>query len=179
MHTEVMGTPRHVRLPVWRRLGWRLSASLLVLTAFGILLSGLLQYRAQDRLLRQSLGSLLLNIARTGALLVDGDLHQSVVEAGRNDTPAYNAIREQLRRIQQTNQLADAVYTLSNIEGGTARFAVISQWDVPVGEPYRLAPEIQPTLHRVLADVSPAYTDIYRNEHGVWITAFAPIRNAG
>ena len=167
-----------VRLPVWRRLGWRLAASLILLTVLGILVSGLLQYRAQDRLLRESLGSLLLNIARTGSLLIDGDAHQAVVEAGRNDTPAYIAIREQLRRIQETNQLKDAVYTLSHVEGGMARFAVISQWNVPVGEPYRLVPEIQPILHRVLADGTPAYTDIYRNEHGVWITAFAPIRNA-
>ncbi len=167
-----------VRLPVWRRLGWRLGASLILLTALGILLSGFLQYRAQDRLLRQSLGSLLLNIARTGALLIDGDMHQTVVEAGRNDSPAYSAIREQLRRIQQTNQLTDAVYTLSHVEGAMARFAVISQFDVPVGEPYRLVPEIQPILGRVLTDGAPAYTDIYRNEHGVWITAFAPIKNA-
>ncbi len=173
-----MESATHGRLPVWRRLGWRLGASLILLTALGILLSGLLQYRAQDRLLRQSLGSLLLNIARTGALLIDGDRHQAVVDAGRNDTPAYAVIQEQLRRIQETNQLKDAVYTLSNIEGGMARFAVISQWNVPVGEPYRLVPEIQPILHRVLTDGAPGYTDIYRNEHGVWITAFAPIRNA-
>jgi HAMP domain-containing protein len=58
-----------------------------------------------------------------------------------------------------------------------ARFAVISLWQVPVGEPYRLVPEIQPILHRVLADGTPAYTDIYKNEHGVWITAFAPVKN--
>jgi putative nucleotidyltransferase with HDIG domain len=165
-------------LPIWRRLGWRLGASLLLLTALGILLSGFLQYRAEARLLRQSLGSLLLNIARTGALLLDGDVHQAVVEAGRNDTAAYKTIREQLRRIQETNQLADAVYTLSHIQGGMARFAVISQWQVPVGESYRLVPEIQPILHRVLVDGTAAYTDIYRNEHGVWITAFAPVRNA-
>jgi len=178
MQAHAGATPRQARLPIWRRLGWRLGASLLLLTALGILLSGLLQYRAQDRLLRQSLGSLLLNIARTGALLVDGDLHQEIVDAGRNDTAAYKTIRGQLRRIQETNQLADAVYTLSHIQGGMARFAVISQWQVPVGEPYRLVPEIQPILHRVLADGTAAYTDIYRNEHGVWITAFAPVRNA-
>ncbi len=178
MHTHADETPRQVRLPIWRRLGWRLGASFLLLTALGILLSGFFQYRAQDRLLRQSLGSLLLNIARTGALLVDGDLHQAVVDAGRNDTAAYTTIREQLRRIQETNQLADAVYTLSHIQGGMARFAVISQWQVPVGEPYRLVPEIQSILHRVLEDGRAAYTDIYRNEHGVWITAFAPVRNA-
>ena len=102
-------TSKQGRLPIWRRLGWRLGASLLVLTAFGILLSGLLQYRAQDRLLRQSLGSLLLNIARTGALLVDGDLHQAVVEAGRNDSEAYAALRAHLERLQTPNHLGDPV----------------------------------------------------------------------
>jgi len=173
-----MESATYVRLPVWRRLGWRLGGSLILLTAVGILVSGFLQYRAQDRLLRQSLGALLLNIARTGSLLIDGNMHQAVVEAGRTDTPQYRAIREQLRRIQQTNQLTDAVYTLSHIEDGMARFAVISEWNVPVGDPYRLVPEIQPVLHRVLTDGTAAYTDIYRNEHGVWITAFAPVKNA-
>ena len=60
------------RLPIWRRLGWRLTTAVLLLTAVGILGSGLLQYRAQERWLRESLGALLLNIARTGGLLVDG-----------------------------------------------------------------------------------------------------------
>src|SRR5437867_4418314 len=70
------------RLPVWRRLGFRLGASFLALTALAVLLSGLLQYRAEAQSLRQSLGTLLLNIARTGALLVDGDTHETVVATG-------------------------------------------------------------------------------------------------
>jgi HAMP domain-containing protein len=141
------------------------------------LLSGFLQYRAQDLWLRQSLGSLLLNIARTGALLVDGDLHQAVVEAGRNDTKAYLTLQAQLMRIQATNRLGDPVYTLSDVQGDMARFAVISHGQEPVGKPYRLVSEIQPVLRRVLAEGTAAYTDIYWNEHGTWITAFAPIRD--
>ena len=178
MQAHAGETPRQARLPIWRRLGWRLGASLLLLTALGILLSGFLQYRAQDRLLRHSLGSLLLNIARTGALLVDGDLHQAVVEAGRNDTQAYATLRSQLERIQKTNRLGDPVYTLSNVEGERARFAVISHGQEPVGKAYMLVPAIQPILHRVLAEGTAEYTDIYWNEHGTWITAFAPIQNA-
>ncbi len=141
-------------------------------------MSGFLQYRAQDRLLRQSLGSLLLNIARTGALLVDGDLHQAVVEAGRNDTQAYATLRAHLERVQKTNRLGDPVYTLSHVEAGRARFAIISHGQEPVGKEYLLVPAIQPILHRVLAKGASEYTDIYRNEHGTWITAFAPIQNA-
>src|SRR6266571_1629951 len=148
-------------LPIWRRLAWRLGASFLLLTAIALLLSGFLQYRAQEQWLRQSLGSLLLNIARTGALLVDGDLHQAVVAAARSDTPEYARLRRELVRIQETNRLGDAVYTLTDVQGATARFAVISNGLVPVGLEYRLAPEIQPILRRVLTAGVPAYTGIY------------------
>jgi len=51
---------------------------------------------------------------------VDGDLHQKVVRQGRTDTPEYTEVWAQLRRVQEANQLADAVYTLSDIEGDTA-----------------------------------------------------------
>ena len=176
--------PPRARLPFWRRLGWRLGASILLLTALGILVSGLLQYRAQEQWVRGSLGSLLLNIARTGALLVDGDLHQKVVREGRTDTPDYTEVWAQLRRIQEANQLADAVYTLSDIEGDTAKFAVVSRFGrdardfVPVGLRYKLAPEIQPVLRQVLATGTPAYTGIYQSSSGTWITAFAPVRGA-
>ncbi len=183
MSTNERHLPRG-RLPFWRRLGWRLSASILLLTALGILVSGLLQYRAQEEWIRQSLGSLLLNIARTGALLVDGDRHEKVVREGRTDTPDYAEVWAQLRRIQEANQLADAVYTLSDIEGDTAKFAVVSKFGrdskefVPVGLGYKLAPEIQSVLRQVLATGAPAYTGIYQSSSGTWITAFAPVRDA-
>jgi len=170
-----MPKPMKARLPVWRRLGWRLGASFLLLTALGILLSGFLQYRAEEAWLRQTLGTLLLNIARTGALLVDGELHRAIVQGGRTDTAAYATVRAQLQKIRETNRLGDPIYTLSDVRGDQARFAVISHGEEPVGKPYRLAPEIQPILRRVLEEGTAAYTDIYVNEHGAWLTAFAPI----
>ncbi|HSE04041.1 MAG TPA: HD domain-containing phosphohydrolase [Methylomirabilota bacterium] len=165
------------RLPIWRRLGWRLTTAVLLLTAVGILTSGLLQYRAQERWLRESLGGLLLNIARTGGLLVDGDLHDQVVRAGRNDSPEYQVLRDRLLLIQEANQLGDAVYTLSNIEGEMARYGVISNGVAPVGQAYRLAPETRAVLRRVLGEGQPGFTGIYTSEDGTWISAFAPIRN--
>src|SRR5262245_28742553 len=176
--------PLTARLPLWRRLGWRLSAAILLLTALGILVSGLLQYRAQERWVPESLGSMLLNIARTGVLLVDGERHRQVVREGRTDTPAYAELWTQLRRVQDANELANAVYTLSDIEAETARFAVVStarrddKGFVPVGLRYTLAPEIQPILHQVMTSGRPAYTGIYRSSSGTWITAFAPVRDA-
>jgi HAMP domain-containing protein len=177
MRIDESAARRRARLPIWRRLGWRLTVAVLLLTAVGILASGLLQYRAQERFLRESLGGLLLNIARTGALLLDGDAHERVVRAGRNDTPEYLALRDRLLLIQETNQLGDAVYTLSNIDGDTARYGVISNGLAPVGQAYRLAPETRPVLRRVLAEGQAGFTGVYANEDGRWITAFAPIRN--
>ncbi len=164
-------------LPLWRRVTWRLGASFLALTALGILLSGYLQYRELQRDLLRVMGALLLNIARTGALLVDGDQHQAVVAEGRNDTPAYAAIRAQLERIQEANQLKEPVYTLTDIAGDKGRFGVISQGQEAVGKEYQLAPEIRPILAQVLAGGKPVFTPIYSNEHGTWITGFAPIMN--
>jgi hypothetical protein len=115
---------------------------------------------------------------------VDGDVHQKVVRHGRTDTPEYTEVWAQLRRVQEANQLADAVYTLSDIEGDTAKFAVVSKVGrdgkdfVPVGLGYKLAPAIQPVLRQVLATGTPAYTGIYQSSSGTWITAFAPVRDA-
>jgi len=176
--TEQGQRPRTAHLPVWRRLGWRLAASVLLLTALGILVSGLLQYRAQERWLRDSLGGLLLNIARTGALVVNGDLHEAVVRSGRKDTPEYEALRVRLQQVQEANRLPDAVYTLTDIDGAMARFAVVSNGEAPIGLPYRLAPEIQPILRRVLAEGTPAFSGIYTSSSGTWITAFAPVLNS-
>jgi HAMP domain-containing protein len=168
---------RLARLPLWRRIAWRLGTGFVLLTALGILLSGYLQYRARDQELRRTLGSLLLNIARTGTLLVDGEMHERVVQSGRNDAPEYSTLRDRLRKIQETNGLTDPVYTLSHVQDERARFAVISHGGEPVGKEYRLAPAIRPILTRVLAEGKAAYTDIYVNEHGSWMTAFAPIFN--
>jgi len=169
--------PFKARLPVWRRLGWRLGASFLLVTALGIFISGFLQYKEQRLRLRQSLQSQLLNIARTGALLLDGDLHQRVVTEGGKDTPAHEKIRSQLLQIEKTNQLRDRVYTLVDVKGDKAKFAVFSRGEEPIGKPYSLARETQPILLQVLKEGKPAYTDIYTNVHGTWITAFAPIQN--
>ncbi len=176
MVAETVSRPPARRLPLWRRLGWRLTGAVLLLTAAGVLASGVLEYRAQERLLRQSLGSLLLNIARTGALLVDGDLHERVVRNGRNDTAEYLALRDRLLLIQETNRLGDAVSTLSAIEGEQARYGVISNGLAAVGQTARLTPETRPVLARALAEGEAGFTSLYTGDDGRWITAFAPIR---
>src|ERR1044071_8624902 len=107
---------KKARLPIWRRLSWRLGASFLLLTATGILLSGFLQYRAQEQELRETLGSLLLNIARTGALFVDPTLHAQVEATRTQNSDAYRSVRASLAMIQDVNQIQTPIYTLTGFD---------------------------------------------------------------
>ena len=168
------------RLPIWRRLSWRVGASFLILTALGILLSGLLQYRAQERWLRQSLGSLLLNVARTGALQVDPTLHAEVEAARSQDSEAYRRLRATLAAIQDANRIATPIYTLTDFDAQRrqARFMVTSRGAGAPGEAYPLVPTLLEPLDRAFREGVATHTEVYRNQSGTWITAFAPIRDA-
>jgi len=173
-------TTTKARLPVWRRLGVRLGASFLLLTAIGIFLSGFLQYRAQDAYLRESLGSLLLNISRTGALLVDPALHATVEATLTQDSEAYRAVRAKLAAIQDENRIETPIYTLTGFDqqARRAHFMVTSRGPGLPGEPYPLVPELLEPLARAFREGVATQTGIYHNQSGTWITAFAPIRDS-
>jgi HAMP domain-containing protein len=168
------------RLPVWRRLGWRLGAAFVAVTALGILVSGGLQYRAQADATRASLAALLLNIARTGTLLIDPALELEVQLTRSSESEAYRHLRRTLAAIQDANEVATPIYTLSDYEPAArqARFVVTSRGPGAPGEPYPLVPELIPALERAFGEGVPTTTPIYRNQHGTWLTAFAPIKGA-
>jgi putative nucleotidyltransferase with HDIG domain len=171
---------KKARLPFWRRLSWRLGASFLLLTAIGILLSGFLQYRAQEQELRETLGSLLLNIARTGALFVDPQLHAQVEATLTQDSDAYRSVRASLAMIQDVNKIQTPIYTLTGFDPThqQAHFMVTSRGSGLPGETYHLAPELLGPLSQAFNEGMATYTTIYQDQAGTWITAFAPIRDA-
>jgi HAMP domain-containing protein len=172
--------PRGRRLPVWRRLSWRLGAAFVAVTAVAILVSGGLQYRAQAAGIQASLGALLLNIARTGTLLVDPALHLEVQLTRTPDSEAYRDLRKTLAAIQDANLVETPIYTLSDYEPSArqARFVVTSRGPGQPGEPYPLVPELIPALERTFGEGVPTTTPIYRNQSGTWLTAFAPVKGA-
>lgn len=180
MSSHTAGTPMKPRLPIWRRLSWRVGASFLLLTALGILLSGLLQYRAHEQGLRRSLGSLLLTVARTGALQIDPALHAEVEAARSPDADAYRRLRATLAAIQDANRIETPIYTLTDFdaERRQARFMVTSRGAGIPGEAYPLVPALLEPLGRAFREGVATHTDVYRNQSGTWITAFAPIRDA-
>ncbi|HYL81115.1 MAG TPA: hypothetical protein VEU07_09915, partial [Candidatus Acidoferrum sp.] len=63
---------------LWQRFGFRVAAGFVAVTLLGTGLTGFLVYRTQRTTLEENLGSLLLNIARTSVLFIDGDLEREV-----------------------------------------------------------------------------------------------------
>jgi class 3 adenylate cyclase len=72
------------------------------------------------------------------------------------------------------------IYTLSYFEPGIrqARFMVTSRGPGLPGEPYALVPALIEPLGQTFREAIATHTRVYSNEHGTWITAFAPIRDA-
>ena len=160
-----------------RSLRLELSLGLAVLVSLGILIAGFLLYQRQRHDLQEYLGMSLQNIARTGAVFLDGDAHQRVVATRDKSSPEYRQLRQVLDRVKAENQLADDVYTLEPVSDTLTRFIVITNDSTRIGEEYRLSPETMPLVQRVLREGISLYSSMYMNEHGRWLTAFAPIRD--
>ncbi len=162
----------------WRRsLRLELSLGLAVLVSLGILTAGFLLYQRQRHDLQEYLGMSLLNIARTGALFLDGDAHQRVVATRDKSSPEYRQLRRTLEGLKAENRLADDVYTLEPVSDTLTRFTVITNDSTRIGEDYRLSPETVPLVQKVLGEGASLYSPLYTNQHGRWLTAFAPIRD--
>jgi class 3 adenylate cyclase len=164
----------------WHRLSVRVAALFVAVTLLGIALVSILVYERQKRELEETLGLLLLNIARTGALLVDPALHAEVQRALTQDSEAYRRVRAALAAIEREVVLPTPTYTLTDYDAAKrqARFMVTSRGPGLPGEPYPLVPELVQPLGRTFEDGVPRFTRIYHNQSGTWITAFAPIKNA-
>src|SRR5438552_1321454 len=95
------------------------------------------------------------------------------------ETSAYLRVRQALSIVQDENRIETPVYTLTDYdaEKRQAPIMVTSRgWGLP-GEPYPLVPALLQRLGRAFHDNVATHTAVYHNQSGIWITAFAPIRN--
>ncbi len=168
-----------LQLRPWQRLSVRIGALFVVVTLLAIGVVGGLIYERQREELQDTLGTLLLNIARTGALLVDPGLHGEVQRALTQDLDAYRRLRAALAAVQDENRLETPIYTLTDYDEGQrqARFMVTSRGPGAPGEPYPLVPALIEPLAASFRQGIATRTSIYRNQSGTWITAFAPIKD--
>lgn len=127
----------------------------------------------------------LMQVARTAAVLVDGDRHRALAESGTLDSADYLALVAPLRALRKSGIVAE-VYTMV-LRGDEVLFVLDAAEDSAFGsggesrrallrEPYPDAPpELLEALHTgaVITDEAPT-----RDRWGTWMSAYAPIRDA-
>ncbi|HSF05206.1 MAG TPA: adenylate/guanylate cyclase domain-containing protein, partial [Methylomirabilota bacterium] len=166
-------------LRFWQRLGVRLAALFATVTLLAVGLVGVLTYERQKSEVQDTVGAQLLNIARTAVLLVDSELHAEAQRTGDTTSPAYRRIQEALAAIQERVVVPTPVITLADYDPAArrARLVVTSQGPARPGDPYVVAAEVVQPMSWTFDDGFARFTPIYRDHRGVWISAFAAIKD--
>lgn len=169
-----LGLVRAVRHAVHGSLALRLglAGAIPVILAVGVVSS--LQVRQARVHSTEAVRAELLHLVRVAAPRIDPDSHATVVADKNVHAPEFIAVRDQLRAIQEQASLNSDVYTLRR-DGAHTRFVVMTG-EVPfLDHVYELRDGVRATFEVGGAGVEGPYGD----EHGQWISAWAPIPAPG
>jgi signal transduction histidine kinase len=163
--------------PSRRSLRFELGLSLAVLVSLGILVVGFLLYQHQRRALEMYLGMSLQNVVQTAASFVDGEVYLRAGSA-RRSSAEVRVLRRILERVKAENPMTVDVYTLDPLPGGGFRVGIVAgDGRRPTGEDDRPGAVARPVIEHVFRDAVSAYSPVYRDERGYYLSAFAPIRD--
>ncbi len=158
------------------RFGVSLAARLIALISTVVVVTLALTtwriYVDRNRSLEDDLGQRLLSIVQTAALTIDGATHEEIVAPEDAAIPEFLDLRAHLRRVQSANGLDSSIYTLRRL-GDATEFVVMTDEMPFIGNRYHLRTEMRPVFEQGRS----AYTRLYADEHGEWISAYAPIRD--
>jgi class 3 adenylate cyclase len=160
------------RFPLFLKIS---GASFLVVTVV-LGLIGLIAWRDQKMDLQDKFGLTLQHIAQTAALFVDGDAHERIHQNGDASGDEFKMVRTVLERVRNENKLReDQVYTLRPRANGLFEFVVMLQAKTFIGDSYQPPPGPAERLKWTL-EGTPHYTEIYTDQNGSFVSAYAPIR---
>jgi len=154
----------------------------LIAVAFASIVLGLVIFSTEtEKLVLQLLRSRSLSIAATAAVQIDPELVERVNRIKSSKNPDFVALRDELRTLMKANQRNDVyienIYTLypDSKEIKVLRFGAEAQkgYEVP-GSQYRYGDK-----DKILASKDGYYVNksFTTDQYGVWLSAFAPIRD--
>ena len=125
--------------------------------------------------------SKLYAIAKTGATQVNGNLHRILVGkysqmneiADNNQDSIYTILHQQLKQLQVINDIKTPVYTLFPCESSEECFVFFGV--TSADEPYYRHPYENFPVQLMKAFDKGGKIPVFRDDHGTWLSAFAPI----
>jgi class 3 adenylate cyclase len=148
-------------------------------------LEAMRDFQGIPQVLEEAVSAKVLNLARTGVLLIDAAAHAEAQRTLDPESEAYQRIRAELASIRSAGELTTPVYTITDYDPTTrqARVAVVSDADAVLrpGARVTIAPEAAQALSWTFEDGFARATPIYwrekdqRGQQEQWMTAFAPV----
>ena len=145
----------------------RVGVAFLLLTV-GILGWGEVVFRGQV----DQEGQFLESVAAEVAAHVDAVAHESIRGPQDGTSPAFLAIRQTLREAQERRGIESPIYTLRRTADDATEFVVMTNETSFIGDPYIVREE----MRSVFIDGDRARTGLYGDDHGRWVSAYAPIK---
>ena len=172
MSAEPLPTPRRVfnlRLKIFLAMG---VVALTVMAAFlgpGIVL------RRQG--LVEEFQAFVRSAAGTAAIALSGDDLARIHTNADAATPEFQRVRALLEKVRKINALSEReVYILRPVDAaGETEFVAMLQQQTFVGDRYTIRAENRAAFLSGWSSGEPTATAPYRDEHGEWISGYAPI----
>jgi len=111
-------------------------------------------------------------VAAEMAALVDGDAHERIRGPDDADRADFLRLRRELRVAAERRSIPSPVYTLRKVSEAEVEFVVMTNPTPFVGDRYELRDE----MRRVFDRGERGRTRIYGDDHGRWVSAYAPVK---
>jgi class 3 adenylate cyclase len=160
------------------RLKILLAMTVVALVVIGAIL--FTDYHARRRSLLAEFQTFVRSVAGTTALALRGEDLADIRTNADAASPEFQRVREILARSQAINGLEEReLYILRPLgTGRETEFVVMVQRETFVGNRYTIRAENLPALQQAWKRLLPASTGVYRDEHGTWISGYAPVLDA-
>ena len=137
-------------------------------------------YLLRKSQLKQEFQFFVRSVAGTAALSVSGEDLASIHTNADASSPVFRTIRDYLDKVRAVNGLAEQeIYILRPVAEGSmeTEFVVMLQGKTFIGDRYKIREENRESFRDAWQTRQPQHTDIYSDEHGTWISGYAPILN--
>ncbi len=171
-----MASPQRRRLRLRPSLFAQIVGLGVLSVALTIAYFALVSYRLEYEAEEERFGLALDRIAATAALSIDGDAHRQIRSNADVQSPEFKRIRDYLEQVRAANYLRfDQIYTFQPGSDKDLRFAVMLHDRPFVGDAYHVVPENIAVVTAVQQQRVAMHTRLYRDAHGSWVSAYAPI----
>lgn len=158
-----------------RGIQGKLIVSFVMLTVMVTLITGIIQYRSRSEEILEDTKQQVFKLSAAAALLIDGDEHEKLTKEEHQLTDTYSDIKNKIIEFQKETGVT-YIYTLVKASDNKTNFII----DADEAEGAALGDEYKylPAMDSAFNGVAVADDEVYKDDWGVFLSGYAPIKNS-